>query len=123
MTVQTLPQGFGAAVASEAAGTLSRETITVASGAGALADGTVLGRITASGKYVAYDPAGTDDGRRTAAAVLMGAVDATSADVTAVATVRLAEVWADRLAWASGVNSGQKTTGLGHLATAFVIAR
>jgi hypothetical protein len=36
----------------------TRETITIA--AGTLEPGTVLGRITASGKYAAHDPAATD---------------------------------------------------------------
>lgn len=63
------------------------EAVTILSGAGALAAGTVLGKVTASGKLVPVDSAGTDDGRRTPYAVLSAAVDATSAD--AVGTVWL----------------------------------
>lgn len=48
-----------------------------------ITEGTVLGKITASGKGVIVNSAGTDDGRRTAYAVLLQDVDATSADVTA----------------------------------------
>lgn len=59
------------------------ETATIVSGAGALARGTVLGKITASGKLVTVDSAGTDDGRRAPYAVLAEAVDATSADKVA----------------------------------------
>lgn len=45
-----------------------------------LAMGTVLGKVTASGKYVAYDDDGTDDGRRVAVGILMEDMDATDED-------------------------------------------
>jgi len=63
----------------------TRETVTVASGK--LEPGTVLGRITASGKYAAHDAAATD-GTETAAALLWGKVDATGGDAPAVAILR-----------------------------------
>lgn len=44
------------------------------------------------GEYVAYDDDGTDDGRRTASAILYGPVDATDVDAMAVGVVRDAEV-------------------------------
>lgn len=53
--------------------------ITVASGAGVLTRGTVLGRITASGKYI-KSVASANDGSQTPVAILADAVDATSAD-------------------------------------------
>jgi len=65
----------------------TRETVTLASGAGKLAPGTVLGKITASGKYAAHDPA-AGDGTETAVAVLWGKADASGGDVPAVAVVR-----------------------------------
>ena len=60
----------------------TRKTITVA--AGTLEPGTVLGRITASGKYAAHDPAAVD-GTETAVAVLWGKADASAGDAPAVA--------------------------------------
>ncbi|MCA0872215.1 head decoration protein [Seohaeicola saemankumensis] len=63
----------------------TRETITIA--AGTLEPGTVLGKITASGKYAAHDPAAVD-GTETAVAVLWGKADASGGDVPAVALVR-----------------------------------
>ena len=63
----------------------TRETITIA--AGILEPGTVLGRITASGKYAAHDPAAVD-GTETAVAVLWGKADASGGDAPAVAVVR-----------------------------------
>ena len=63
----------------------TRETITIA--AGTFEPGTVLGRITASGKYAAHDPAAVD-GTETAVAVLWGKADASGGDAPAVALVR-----------------------------------
>lgn len=59
--------------------------ITVVSGEGILARGSVLGKVTASGKYALVNSAGTDDGRRTAAVVLAEDIDATDADAVTVA--------------------------------------
>lgn len=56
------------------------EAATIVSGAGSLPRGRVLGKITASGKLTSVQSDGTDDGRRTPYAVLLEAVDATSAD-------------------------------------------
>ena len=72
-------------------GRLSRDNIIIASGAAQLQPGTVLGKLTASGKFVP-SPATAADGSETAVAVLVGSVDATSADVVAVAVTRHAEV-------------------------------
>lgn len=47
-----------------------------------LARGTVLGKITASGKLVIVNTAGTDDGRRTPYAVLAEDTDASGGDKT-----------------------------------------
>ncbi|MSU92066.1 head decoration protein [Rhodobacteraceae bacterium 2CG4] len=61
------------------------ETITVA--AGTLGPGTVLGKITASGKYAAHDPAAVE-GTETAVAVLWGKAGASGGDAPAVALIR-----------------------------------
>jgi hypothetical protein len=74
---------------SEANGARSREPITLTGGA--FPAGQVLGKITASGKYTAYDATATD-GSETAAAILYEAVDASTADATGVGVVRDAEV-------------------------------
>ena len=108
---------------SEGEGAISRETITVASGAGILQPGTVLGKVTASGKYVAYDN-DASDGSQTAAAILCYGADATSADVSTAAIVRLAEVSKANLAWGAAVTTtGEKDVAYVDLAAAFVIAR
>ncbi len=61
-------------------GTEARVPITIASGSGNLSAGTVLGKITATGKYGPYDDSATD-GRQTAVGILGEDVDASSGDV------------------------------------------
>lgn len=65
----------------------SEQDIIVASGAGVVLTGTVLGKITASGKYVPVT-AGAADGSQNAAGILFHTVDATSADADAVMIAR-----------------------------------
>lgn len=89
------------------------EQITVLSGENLVA-GAVLGKVTASGKYVAFDNAGTDDGRRTAAGILMDNTDASSGDVT-TATALLrgpAMVNKNDLTWAAGVDAAEQAAAL-----------
>ena len=84
--------------------------------------GAVLGKVTASGKYKALDPAAAD-GSQSAAGILYDAVDASAADAEGVAVVRLAEVNSAELVWPAGITGGQKTTALGQLAALNIIAR
>ncbi|WP_437881031.1 head decoration protein [Pseudomonas sp. LRF_L74] len=69
-------------------------TFTVADGTTdfALGDSFTLTVKGALGEYTAYDDDGTDDGRRTASAILFAGVDATYQDVRATVVVRDAEV-------------------------------
>lgn len=111
-------------IVSEAAGMYrSREQIVISSGSGVLKPGTVLGKVTASGKYAPHDPAGAN-GTETAAAILWEGCDATDEDVRRTATVRDTEVHADVLVWGAGVTTDQhKTDALADLAGAGIIAR
>lgn len=120
----TLTEGrhAGEFLLSEANGQLSREAITVASGEDLVA-GAVLGQVTASGKYVEYNPANAD-GSETAVAVLYDAVDATGGDADGVAIARQAEVASTKLTWFSGASSAQIDTGESELASnSDIIAR
>jgi hypothetical protein len=67
-----------------------RDTITragtISSGAGVLARGTLLGKITATGEYV-LSLAAAADGSQVPDAVLLETVDATAADVVAAIAV------------------------------------
>lgn len=74
------------------------------------------------GKYAPYDDDNTD-GTATAAAVSLYPVDATSADVSVAALVRIAGVKTVALQWAGTNDAGDKTAGLADLAANFVIAR
>lgn len=81
----------GEFIVSEANGTRSREEVVIAAAAGALPVGQVLGKITASGKYVAYSNA-ANDGSETAAAILYAAAPDLAVDQKGVVVARDAEV-------------------------------
>lgn len=93
----------GEFIVSEANGTLSRSSIVIVSGQD-LAAGTVLGKITASGKYKAYSNA-AGDGSETAAGILYAAVDASAADTKGVMIDYHAEVAEDSL---TGIDAAGK---------------
>ena len=78
-------------ILSEATGQRSRDTITIASGAGIIAAGTVLGKVTATGKYVA-SAVGASDGSEVPAAINIYGADASTAGANVSAIVRDAEV-------------------------------
>lgn len=110
-------------VLSEAEFGRSRDTVTVVSGEGELAPGTVLGKVTASGKY-AISPATGSTGEEAAVAVLAYAVDASSADAEAVVVTRAAQVIAAELTYDSSVDDGTKVAAkAAELETAGVIVR
>lgn len=81
----------GEFIISEANGSLSREQVTIAAAAPAMVPGTVLGKITASGKYAPYSNA-NNDGTETAVAILYRGVPDSASDQKAVVITRLAEV-------------------------------
>jgi len=123
MTVYSEGRHAAEFVLSEANGGRSRDTITIVSGAGVVKVGTVLGKITASGKYTP-SPATGADGAQTGAAVILYEVDATSADVAVAAIVRHAEVNKNLLVYEATVDQpAEKVTKNGELATAGILAR
>jgi hypothetical protein len=78
----------GCYLGESAALNIINEEIIVASGAGVLLPGTVIAKITASGKYVVHDTTLSNGAQLPAnAVILFNRVDATAADVKAVATV------------------------------------
>lgn len=93
----------------------SRENIVIVAGSGPLPTGTVLGKISASGKYGVYDNAGAG-GVEVAAAILAEPVDATAGDVKGAAVVRYAKVAPGGLTWKASLSAGDKTAGLADLA-------
>lgn len=126
MSTKTEGKHTGEFLISESPGHISRDqaTVTVAA-ATTLEPGTVLGKLTATGKYVPYDNVGSD-GSEAAAGVLYGALtndDVAPADLQGVVINFGAEVRAADLVWASGLVDADKTAGLADLAAFGVKAR
>lgn len=90
-TIKTSVPRIEEFILSEANGFLSREEVTVTKGGTALKSGQVMSKLTATGKWVAYDDVGTD-GTEAASGILYTHVPAGSGDVKAVMFVRDCEV-------------------------------
>jgi len=123
MTVLTQPPSMGDVLKYEVNPNYTRETVTLLAGT-AYPVGSVLGRITASGKYKLATSGGSD-GAQTASAVLLYAVDATLSDAVGVVLVRgPAIVSRAALAYDGTVDDAAKiTTKLGQLVALGIIAR
>jgi len=123
MTVLTQPPTMGDALKYEVNPNYTRETVTLLAGT-AYPVGSVLGRITASGKYKLATSGGTD-GAQTAAAVLLYAVDATLSDAEGIVVVRgPAIVSRAALTYDATVDDAAKiNTKIGQLANLGIIAR
>jgi hypothetical protein len=124
---ETERQHTGEFIVSEANGHRSRENVTVTVAASTrLQAGHVLGKLTATGKYVPYDNAG-GDGSESAAGVLYAEIDNTGsvapADFEAVAVVRDAEVRKGDLQWESALVDADKDAAYVDMAALGVIAR
>ena len=101
----------------------TRETVTIASGAGKLAPGTLLGKITTGGKYTALAPAASN-GSQNAAGILWAAVDASDGDAPGVVVLRgPALVNQHELIWPDGATPAQITTATTALATLGIVLR
>lgn len=112
----------GEFIVSEANGTRARGTGTVLSGQ-TLIVGELVGIETASGKYVAYDPAGTIVGSDTVAGICFAEVDASGGDVAGqVFVVRDAEVRQSDLTFNEAV-SGTITAEVAGLKALGIIVR
>lgn len=81
--------------------------IVVKSGEGKLSTGSVLGALTADGKYVLSPNTGSD-GSQTAVGILMFDVDATSADAKGVLLNDIAQVAPNQLTFDSTVDNATK---------------
>lgn len=91
MTLITQGYQTGEYLLSESNGTHSRDTGTVTSAGVALPSGTVLGKVTATGKYIKQVDAASD-GSQTAVAVLFTPVAAAAGDYFSTLHVRGCEV-------------------------------
>lgn len=104
---------------SQANGERSRDVVIVTGGI--YKAGTVLGKITASGKFTLHDAALTNVAQN-AAAVLGYDVDAT-ADHTGVVLARDCEVSDEVLIFKSGISGANRLAAIAKLADAGVVAR
>lgn len=123
MPVLTEPPSMGDVLKYEVNPNYTREVVTLLQGL-PYPVGSVLGKITASGKYKLATNGGTD-GAQTASAVLLHAVDATLADAMGIVVARGPSIVSRAgLAYDGTVDDGAKiTTKLGQLATVGIIAR
>jgi hypothetical protein len=122
MTSTTAPMPNVACILSEANGDRSRDQGTLITGQNLKASA-VLGKITASGKYSAYDDADSPAGVGLASAILLYATDATAADKPAAVLARDAEVVAALLSFKTGTTLAQANTAKTDLAAAGIIVR
>ncbi|WP_042886306.1 head decoration protein [Cupriavidus necator] len=100
---------------SEAEGSYSREQVTLAASAGALSSGQLLGKVTATGKYVPYAD-GATDGSHVAAAILYAPAPDLTVDQEVTVIVRASEV-------ASYALVGLDAPARADLATAGIVVR
>ncbi len=101
----------------------TRETVTIASGAGKLEPGTVLGKITTGGKFTALAPAATN-GSQNGAGILWAGVDASAADALGVVVLRgPAIVNRHEIVWPDGATEAQITAATTALAALGIILR
>jgi len=123
MTVLHQPASMGDILKYEVNPNYTREEVTLLQGM-PYPVGSVLGRITANGKFKLATSGGSD-GAETATAVLLYAVDATLADATGIVLARgPAIVSRAALAYDATVDDpGKITTKIGQLAAAGIIAR
>lgn len=123
MTMLTEGKHTGGFLVWEVLRDYTRETVTIASGAGKLEPGTVLGRITTGGKYTSFAP-GASNGSQNASGILWDSVDASAADAPAVILLRgPAIVNRQDLVWPDGATEAQITTATTALASIGIILR
>ena len=123
MTILTEGPHHGGFLVWEVLRDYTRETVTLASGAGKLAPGTVLGKITTGGKYTGLALTASN-GSQNAAGLLWGVADATDADTPGVALIRgPAIVNRHELIWPEGATEAQITTATTALAALGIILR
>ena len=123
MTMLTEGKHTGGFLVWEVLRDYTRETVTIASGAGKLEPGTVLGRITTGGKYTSFAP-GASNGSQNASGILWDSVDTSAADASAVILLRgPAIVNRHDLVWPDGATEAQITTATTALASIGIILR
>ena len=121
-TVFTEAMNLGDLLKFEAPNLYSRDRVTVAAGQN-LPLGTVLGIVTASGKYQQIDPS-AEDGTQVAAGVLLQGCDATLADRdNGLVVARHAIIANHALAWPDAITTAEQLTAIAQLKALGVLVR
>lgn len=121
-TVFTEAMNLGDLLKFEAPNLYSRDRVTVAAGQN-LPLGTVLGTVTASGKYKQIDPS-AEDGTQVAAGVLLQGCDATLADRdNGLVVARHAIVSDHALHWPEAITAAEKASAIAQLKALGVLVR
>ena len=121
-TVFTEAMNLGDLLKFEAPNLYSRDRVTVASGQN-LPLGTVLGIVTASGKYKQIDPS-AEDGTQVAAGVLLQPCDASAGDRTdGLLVTRHAIVSDHSLAWPEAITSAEQLAAIAQLKALGILVR
>jgi hypothetical protein len=121
-TVFTEAMNLGDLLKFEAPSLYSRDRVTVAAGQ-YLQLGTVLGIVTASGKYKQIDPS-AEDGSQVAAGVLLQTCDATLADRdNGLVVARHAIVSDHALQWPEAITAAEKASAIAQLKALGVLVR
>lgn len=126
MTTFTEGRHAGEFIHSEAEAGRSRDNVIIPAGTGVVEPGTVLGKVTASGKFVPSTATSVTEtaGAQTALAVSINRVDATSADVKAAVISRAAQVKGFALKYDPSVNDPAKVAAkVAQLVAAGIIVR
>lgn len=110
---------------SEAAGNRSREQVTVTVPDAGYEAGTILGKITATGKYVRHAAGATDGSEAEAGILYANLTNGTGGpvDMPATITARDTEVRASDLTYEVGADGAQETASKAALAALGIIAR
>lgn len=125
MAILTQGRLNAAFLISEANDWRSRDEVTVTVADGGYEAGTILGKITATGKYVRH-AAGASDGSQTEAGILLMAQandTGSAADAQATIIARDAEVEGDELTYEVGADAAQITTSNAALAAIGIVVR
>lgn len=121
MTVKTEGRHAAEFIMSEAAGMRSRENVTLLDGETILA-GQVLGIVTVSGKYAAFDDTAAD-GTEDAAAIAIYPASPSGADEEIAIIARDAEVNGNILTWPGTTDATEKAAAIAQLAALGIIVR
>lgn len=117
MSAKTESNRLGDVLKFEAEKAYSREQVTFGTDAGAptLAVGTVVGKVTASGKYKILAPAANDGTESAAGVVVQEIALSASADTTGVIVNKFAKVAKSALVFPDGATTNQKNTAIAQL--------